>query len=174
MGRPVRGAGWIDLAKESADESVCPAVRPVLHAAGCAVGPGLPYVDLIDYPRQEANWDRFFALEGRLHYGFDAICGDTFCEGEYSDIRALRLRCSVDAVRGTVHECLWAFAASDLAVSGRRCDRGPATDLAVPPAAGAWHPVEAFHAALAARNPLHDPLPGTSQSVYDGLTGCIH
>ncbi|MCU1049510.1 hypothetical protein JAK50_03200 [Stenotrophomonas maltophilia] len=31
-----------------------------------------------------------------------------------------------------------------------------------------------FHAALAARNPLHDPLPGTSESVYDGLTGCIH
>ena len=73
-----------------------------------------PYVDLIDYPHQEANWDRFFALEGRLQHGFDAICGDTFCEGEYSDIRALRLRCSVDAVRGTVHECLWAFAASDL------------------------------------------------------------
>lgn len=47
-----------------------------------------PYVDLIDYPRQEPNWDRFFALEGRLQYGFDAICGDTFCEGEYSDIRA--------------------------------------------------------------------------------------
>jgi hypothetical protein len=61
-----------------------------------------PYVDLIDYPQQEANWDRFFALEGRLQHGFDAICGDTFCEGEYSDIRALRLRCSVDAVRGTV------------------------------------------------------------------------
>ena len=60
-----------------------------------------PYVDLIDYPHQEANWDRFFALEGRLQHGFDAICGDTFCEGEYSDIRALRLRCSVDAVRGT-------------------------------------------------------------------------
>lgn len=99
-----------------------------------------PYVDLIDYPRQEANWDRFFALEGRLQQGFDRICGDTFCEGEYSDIRALRLRCSVDAVHGTVHECLWAFAASDLAVSRHgRYDRGPAAELAVPAAAGAWH-----------------------------------
>ena len=99
-----------------------------------------PYVDLIDYPHQEANWDRFFALEGRLQHRFDAICGDTFCEGEYSDIRALRLRCSVDAVRGTVHECLWAFAASDGCVAERRYYRSPATDLVVPAAAGARHP----------------------------------
>ena len=134
-----------------------------------------PYVDLIDYPRQEANWDRFFALEGRLQYGFDAICGDTFCEGEYSDIRALRLRCSVDAVRGTVHECLWAFAASELAVSrndGAIVARQPTWLCPLPLVPGT--PVEAFHAALAARNPLHDPLPGTSESTYDGLTGCIH
>ncbi|EKT4089425.1 MULTISPECIES: hypothetical protein [Stenotrophomonas] len=134
-----------------------------------------PYVDLIDYPHQEANWDRFFALEGRLQHGFDAICGDTFCEGEYSDIRALRLRCSVDAVRGTVHECLWAFAASDLEVSrndGAIRARQPTWLCRLP--LGAGTPVEAFHAALAARDPLHDPLPGTSQSVYDGLTGCIH
>ncbi|EPG2417308.1 hypothetical protein QEK82_002264 [Stenotrophomonas maltophilia] len=134
-----------------------------------------PYVDLIDYPHQEANWDRFFALEGRLQHGFDAICGDTFCEGEYSDIRALRLRCSVDAVRGTIHECLWAFAASDLEVSrndGAIVARQPTWLCRLPLVAGT--PVEAFHAALAAGNPLHDPLPGTSQSVYDGLTGCIH
>ncbi len=134
-----------------------------------------PYVDLIDYPHQEANWDRFFALEGRLQHGFDAICGDTFCEGEYSDIRALRVRCSVDAVRGTVHECLGAFAASDLEVSrndGAIVARQPTWLCRLPLVAGT--PVEAFHAALVARNPLHDPLPGTSQSVYDGLTGCIH
>ncbi|CAH0242520.1 hypothetical protein [Stenotrophomonas lactitubi] len=134
-----------------------------------------PYVDLIDYPHQEANWDRFFALEGRLQHGFDAICGDTFCEGEYSDIHALRLRCSVDAVRGTVHECLWAFAASDLDVSrndGTVVARQPTWLCRLPLMPGT--PVEALHTALAARNPLHDPLPGTSQSIYDGLTDCIH
>lgn len=134
-----------------------------------------PYVDLIDYPHKEANWDRFFALEGRLQHGFDAICGDTFCEGEYSDIRALRLRCSVDAVRGTVHECLWAFAASDLEVSrndGTVVARQPTWLCRLPLKPST--PVEAFHTALAARNPLHDPLPGTSRSTYDGLTECIH
>ncbi|MGO4267654.1 MULTISPECIES: hypothetical protein [unclassified Stenotrophomonas] len=134
-----------------------------------------PYVDLIDYPHKEANWDRFFALEGRLQHGFDAICGDTFCEGEYSDIRALRLRCSVDAVRGTVHECLWAFAASDLDVSrndGTVEARQPTWLCRLPLEPST--PVEAFHTALAARNPLHDPLPGTSRSTYDGLTECIH
>ncbi|MEV5118716.1 hypothetical protein [Stenotrophomonas indicatrix] len=134
-----------------------------------------PYVDLIDYPHKEANWDRFFALEGRLQHGFDAICGDTFCEGEYSDIRALRLRCSVDAVRGTVHECLWAFAASDLEVSrndGTVEARQPTWLCRLPLEPST--PVEAFHTALAARNPLHDPLPGTSRSTYDGLTECIH
>lgn len=110
-----------------------------------------------------------------MQHGFDAICGDTFCEGEYSDIRALRLRCSVDAPRGTVHECLWAFAASDLEVSrndGAITARQPTWLCRLPLVAGT--PVEAFHAALAARNPLHDPLPGTSQSAYDGLTECIY
>jgi hypothetical protein len=134
-----------------------------------------PYVDLIDYPHQEANWDRFFALEGRLQHGFDAICGDTFCEGEYSDIHALRLRCSVDAVRGTVRECLWAFAASDLEVSrndGTVVARQPTWLCRLPLQPGT--PVEAFHTALAARDPLHDPLPGTAQSIYDALTDCIH
>lgn len=134
-----------------------------------------PYVDLIDYPQQEANWDRFFALEGRLQQGFDSICGDTFCEGEYSDIHPLRLRCSVDAAGGTVRECLWAFAASDLAVSandGVIEARQPTWLCRLPLVAGT--PVESFHAALAARDPLHDPLPGSSQSVYDALTECIH
>lgn len=134
-----------------------------------------PYVDLIDYPQQEANWDRFFALEGRLQQGFDSICGDTFCEGEYSEIHPLRLRCSVDAARGTVRECLWAFAASDLAVSandGAIEARQPTWLCRLPLVAGT--PVESFHAALAARDPLHDPLPGSSQSVYDALTECIH
>lgn len=134
-----------------------------------------PYVDLIDYPHQEANWDRFFALEGRLQHGFDAICGDTFCEGEYSDIHALRLRCSVDAVRGTVRDCLWAFAASDLEVSrndGTVVARQPTWLCRLPLQPGT--PMEAFHTALAARDPLHDPLPGTAQSIYDALTDCIH
>lgn len=133
------------------------------------------YVDLVDYPYNEANWDRFYALEGRLQRGFDNICGDTFCEGEYSDIRAMRLRCSVDAARGTVHECLWAFAASDMRVSGTDGSvvaRQPTWLCRLPLAAGTT--VEAFHASLAARDPLHDPLPGTGTSIYEGLTGCIH
>ncbi|WP_313441498.1 hypothetical protein [Stenotrophomonas sp.] len=133
------------------------------------------YVDLIDYPRSEANWHRFFALEGRLQHAFNNICGDTFCEGEYSDIRPMRLRCSVDAARGTVHECLWAFAASDMRVSaadGRVVTRQPTWLCRLPLMSGTT--VEAFHASLAAHDPLHDPLPGTTSSTYDGLTDCIH
>ncbi len=133
-----------------------------------------PYVDLIDYPHQEANAERFHDLEGRLQQGFDNICGDTFCEGEYSDIRALKMRCAVDGADGTVHDCVWLFAASNVWVDDRFgiVTQSPTWRCTLPLLAGTT--VEPLFAALAARDPLHDPLPGTQKSIYDALTECIH
>ncbi|MCD7097671.1 hypothetical protein LRX76_04430 [Stenotrophomonas sp. MMGLT7] len=50
------------------------------------------YVDAIDYPGNADGWEIFHALERRLFLDFEQICGDTFCEGEFSDYRPLRYR----------------------------------------------------------------------------------
>ncbi|MCP6576546.1 hypothetical protein NL496_28005, partial [Klebsiella pneumoniae] len=55
------------------------------------------FIDARNYPSQAAGWERFRAVEARLVRGFDDICGDTFCEGEYHNLQALRFRCSVGA-----------------------------------------------------------------------------
>lgn len=136
---------------------------------------GPAFVDLVDYPRREANWDRFHDLQWRLQRGFDQICGDTVCEGEYSDVQALRLRCSVDAARGTLAQCRWAFAASDLQVDGENGQlqaRQPTWLCTLPLAPGTT--VEAFFAALAGRDPLRAPLPGTGGSIFEGLFDCLN
>jgi hypothetical protein len=132
------------------------------------------YVDLVDFPAQEANWDRFYALEGRLMHAFDEVCGDTFCEGEYSDYRVLQFRCSVHAGVGHMQSCVWVLAASNVEVDGSSghlmVDPGRWT-CAVPLAPGT--PVEAFHAALEGSNVLQRRLPGTDRSLYDGLMDCL-
>lgn len=155
----------------------CLFLLPALVLATCAP-PGAAragdYVDLVDFPAQEANWDRFYALEGRLMQAFDAVCADTFCEGAYSDYRVLQFRCSVHAGRGHVQACVWVLAASNLAVdpaSGRvDVDNGRWT-CPVPLAPGTS--VEAFHAALQGPEVLRRRLPGTDRSLYDGLMDCL-
>jgi hypothetical protein len=49
------------------------------------------------------------------------VCGDTFCEGQYINLWAMRLRCSVEQATGVVIQCVWTFAGSDTRVqaSGR-------------------------------------------------------
>ncbi|MEG2802581.1 hypothetical protein [Stenotrophomonas sp.] len=133
-----------------------------------------PFTDLVDFPRNEANWDRFYDLEAHLARRFAAVCADTLCEGEYSNLRALQLRCSVDAARAQVQACTWLFVASELAVAA---DTGQVQAdnrrwaCALPLGAGV--PVEAFHAALEGEAPLAVTLPGARTSLGAAVGACL-
>ncbi|WMJ70405.1 hypothetical protein [Stenotrophomonas sp. 24(2023)] len=135
------------------------------------------YVDARLYPSQAAGWERFRAVERALVRGFDNVCGDTFCEGEYYNLRPLRLRCSVQAVTGVLAGCLWTFTGSNAGVerrSGRITVDVRHYACALPLAAGTT--LEALLQALEAAPPgeaLDVPLPGTRQTVYDGLVDCL-
>ena len=146
---------------------------PALVRAAAPVAP--VYVDLVDFPVPEANWDRFFDLERRLEDGFDRICGDTFCEGQFSNYRAMQFRCTVHLGHGTVQACRWVFAAStvqaDPHTGALRID-ARTWACSLPIAAGTS--VDRFHTALQGRDALDAPLPGTLSSVYDALTECLH
>lgn len=141
---------------------------------GGAVSAAEPeYVDAVDYPGNAEGWYAFGELQRRLERDFDGICGDTFCEGEYSDYRPLRLRCSVNRASGAMRQCAWTFAASEISVEPRtgrllvdtRTWRCP---IALPP--GLTLPE--FHQALAVDQPLFQPLPG-GQPIYESLIGCL-
>lgn len=132
------------------------------------------YLDLIDFPRNEGNWARFYDLQERLIADFDAICADTFCEGEYSNYLLLQLRCAVHAPSATVAACALVLGAGELDVdslTGELVDHSRTWTCAAPLAPGTS--VEAFHAALAGPDALHARLPGSGQSLHEALYFCL-
>ncbi len=133
-----------------------------------------PFTDLVDFPRNEANWDRFHSLEAHLARRFDAVCADTLCEGDYSNLRALQLRCSVNAASEQVHACTWVFIASALEVDA---DTGQVQAdnrrWECPLPLGAGVPVEDFHAALAVDEPLAVTLPGAQVALGAAVGACL-
>ena len=145
----------------------------LLAAASPALAHG-PHVDLIDFPLSEGSWDRFFALQGALVQGFDRVCSDTFCEGEYSNYRVLEVRCSVLAPRGTVQGCSWVIVASELGIvpqTGQvRVDNGRwVCQVGLRPGV----PVDTFFAALQQPEGIFRPLTGTGTGLFDVLPECL-
>lgn len=132
------------------------------------------YVDASDYVQGEAQIDAWFSMLSQLKRGFDEICGDTFCEGDYSNIESLRYRCSVHQASGRIGTCVWVFAASAEEID-------PATgEITVVPKF--WRcptplvqgtTLEEMLAALAGPSALDAPLPRSDRSIYDGLTDCL-
>ena len=141
-----------------------------------AVQAGPTYVDARLFPSQAAGWDRFLAVEKALVRGFDDVCGDTFCEGEYSNLQAMRLRCSVHRGSGVLAGCVWTFAGSTAWVKGDGRIDVDLRSFTCPLPLAAGTRLEDFLRAMEAVPPasaIDTPLPGTALSVYDGLTECL-
>lgn len=146
-----------------------------IHAPpGAAQSVRTSYVDVYDYFTSDAQFEAWYSLRTRLEAGFDDICGDTFCEGDWSNITPLRLRCSVQRGSGRIGRCVWSFAASNEEIDART----GAIDVETQ----AWEcvlpiaphtPIDALLAALAGDDPLQTPLPGTDRTIYDGLGDCL-
>src|SRR5690606_24837964 len=78
------------------------------------------YVDAASYLQSDADYEAWFTLRRQLKRNFDDICGDTFCEGEYTNIQSMRYVCSVQRLTGRIGQCGWSFAASEESVDGLR------------------------------------------------------
>lgn len=134
------------------------------------------YVDARDYPNPATGRERFLAAERLLVRGFDDICGDTFCEGQYYNLRAMRLRCSVQRATGVVASCVWTFAGSYTWVhQAGRIDVDQGSYACVLPLAVGTRLDELLAAweGGAGNDALHATLPGTDTHVYEGLTDCL-
>ena len=147
-------------------------------AVGAAVAQPAPrhYVEAGSWVRTDADVEAWYTILSNLRRNFDDICGDTFCEGDYSNIEPLRFRCSVDEATGAIGRCVWVFAASNEdvdATTGRILVDTRTWRCRVPIAPGTTLPE--FLAALAGDRPLYARLPrsGDESSIYEGLIGCL-
>ncbi len=159
-------------------------VRPWLVVAVLAVSAAVPqsalaqtrarYVDVTSYITSDEDFEAWFTLTRNLAQNFDDICGDTFCEGDYSNIQSLRYRCSVNSRTGVIGQCVWVFAASNETIDPATGQISVETQTwqCVSPLAPRTR-FDDFLAALAGPEPLYATLPGTSTTLYEGLIDCL-
>ncbi|MGJ4731021.1 hypothetical protein [Luteimonas sp. SDU101] len=132
------------------------------------------YGDATEYFQTDEQYEAWFTSTRNLRRDFDWICGDTFCEGEYTNIQPLRYRCSVHRLTGRIGMCVWTFAASHEEIAqatGRIGVQRAFWQCRTPLAAGTT--IDQLLAALAVDEPLYAPLPGLQRSVMDGLIDCL-
>lgn len=129
------------------------------------------YRDLGDWLWETANGSSWTEITRTLGRDFDQICGDTFCEGQYPDISALRFVCSMKTEDQHVSHCGWSFAEAEASVGDRGAiETNVATrrcDVTIDA------PADALVQALSVPEPLYAPLPGGTASIYDALVGCL-
>lgn len=144
---------------------------PTAAAAGEAPG----YVEVSAYALDDTRYEAWLNLRNDLRRDFDEICGNTFCEGEFSNIQPLRFNCSVHARSGRVGACAWVFAASNEDIDpldGRiRIAQRGFWRCGVPLAHGTT--IAQFVDALRVERPLYAMLPRSSRSIMDALVDCL-
>jgi hypothetical protein len=79
---------------------------------------GASYKEMREYlgDLRNGSQDHWFATLDLLAKSFSDVCGDTFCEGDYSDLSPLSTYCVVSSL-GVVASCVWLFAGSHANVS---------------------------------------------------------
>lgn len=133
------------------------------------------YIDAGSYFTEPADIDAWYSLTFALKQGFDAICGDTFCEGDYSNYESLGFRCSVEQASGSLGQCVWIFAASQDEIdpaTGQVTVAGEIWSCSMP-VAHDTSALDLLQAMSSSDEPLHAQLPGSERSLYDGLLDCL-
>lgn len=163
-----------DFSRRLAVRRIVASIVVAASMSVCTTAAAAEYVDAGSYLRSDAEYEAWYRVVHGLRRDFDDICGDTFCEGEYSNLESLRFVCSVERVSGVIAQCVWVFAGSQEEID-------PATGR-VQVRARSWRckapltprtTIEALLAALDGDAPLRAPLPATQRSIYDGLVDCL-
>jgi hypothetical protein len=133
------------------------------------------YLVARDLFRSGPEAPRWAEMTSALAREFNQECGDTLCEGDYSDIRPLSFVCSVKRVGGELERCAWVFVeleeSIDQGTGAIRVDRKVAVcDIPVNGTAAAL--VDAL-LAPGVSSPLTQKVPGTNASIGDALPGCL-
>ncbi|CAN5286855.1 hypothetical protein BH11MYX1_BH11MYX1_55000 [soil metagenome] len=129
------------------------------------------YVQIQEFGTNPAE-DAWYSINSKLQGEFNTVCGDTFCEGDFSNITALRLYCSVTSKHATIHDCAWAFTASTHEIDTKTA--------AVVPNAVTYQchfkpkttGPKLIALLQASNDAIHATLPGMG-SIYDTLGACF-
>ena len=120
-----------------------------------------------------ARWclGQYYAeLAARFDNGFDQICGDTFCEGDYADIDALGFECAVSTA-GNVKNCALSLAGAYTEVGSYGVITAHTKTWSCPiPATGKKAVLQTF---MAGSDPYNAPLPGQTTTIHDALVNCL-
>lgn len=122
-----------------------------------------------------ADVDAYYTVTRALREEFDQVCGDSYCEGELTNLEPLRFRCSQTASDGRLGECLWVFAGSDTSIDSKGFHRLNGKSFACKlPVAGSLQELLTTFDPANTDTPLFDrALPGGSETLGDALNRCL-
>ena len=135
------------------------------------------YADVEQYlGSDDARYTAWRGIADTLRQSFDDVCGDTFCEGDYSNLAPVRLRCSVDTTSGLLKSCKYVFAGSYEEVNAQTGSikvTAKTFSCALPVSGIALGDFMSTLTATSTETALRRPLPGRTTSIYDSLVGCL-
>lgn len=131
------------------------------------------YEELGDYlwNTGDPGGDAWDATKSTLNSQFYDVCGDTFCEGDFSDYSGLRFSCAVNLNTQKVSRCTWTFAAAQLDIDSKGAIQSTIKNDRCYVEVNATQ--TDFRNALSGADPLNAKLPGKTTSIYDALVGCL-
>jgi hypothetical protein len=135
----------------------------------------LSYVSANEYYSSSAGIARWNAAKAALKDGFDRVCGDTFCSGDFGDLQAMDFTCAITKSTGNVKSCMWTFGGSwHLVAAQGGVQQITAQTFKCPVTMnGKLYTFIDVLTAAGTDQPINRPLPGMATSSYDALLGCL-
>jgi hypothetical protein len=133
------------------------------------------YLDAETFWKTQPERDAWAQMITRMGEDFADICGDTFCGGDYSNLRPLDFTCAVSSKVGQIHDCLWTFAGTSELVNpatGALTVSKPSFQCHVKVNARASKLVEVL-TPEESDSVIRRPLPGGTTSIYDAIGECF-
>lgn len=147
--------------------------HPIGSTALPAVSPAT-YVEASAYYATAANQQKWADAKTALAAGFDRVCGDTFCSGDFTDLQSLTFACAITRSTGNVKGCAWTFGGSWTLVAKAGGLALTSQTFTCPVAMhGTIAQLITTLTATGTEDAIRRPLPGTTATAYDALLGCL-
>ncbi len=122
-----------------------------------------------DYYASAAGREKWRKAKAGLQRGFDDICGDTFCEGDFGDLQSLDFTCAVTRSTGNVKACAWTFGGSYSTVDAIKGTVDETSRTWTCPVKSKGTIGKLVSTLDGSSDPIQEALPGETTSAYDAI-----